>query len=37
MPLYASLGATRNCEMMQCGTRDYDMFGELLVFERRHG
>jgi RimJ/RimL family protein N-acetyltransferase len=31
----ASLGVIRNVGMQQCGTRDHDVFGELLVFERR--
>lgn len=34
---YASLGVIRKCGMVQCGTRDHDVFGELLVFERRRG
>jgi RimJ/RimL family protein N-acetyltransferase len=32
---HASLGVIRNVGMAQCGTRDHDVFGELLVFERR--
>jgi [ribosomal protein S5]-alanine N-acetyltransferase len=32
---YASLGVIRKLGMVQCGTRDHDIFGELLVFERR--
>jgi [ribosomal protein S5]-alanine N-acetyltransferase len=31
----ASLGVIRKVGMVQCGTRDHDIFGELLVFERR--
>jgi RimJ/RimL family protein N-acetyltransferase len=31
---HASLGVIRNVGMTQCGTRDHDVFGELLVFER---
>jgi [ribosomal protein S5]-alanine N-acetyltransferase len=34
---YASLGVIRKCGMVQCATRDHDVFGELLVFERRRG
>src|SRR4051812_43561506 len=32
---HASLGVIRKVGMVQCGTRDHDVFGELLVFERR--
>lgn len=32
---HASLGVIRNVGMAPCGTRDHDVFGELLVFERR--
>lgn len=32
---HASLGVIRKVGMEQCGTRDHDVFGELLVFERR--
>lgn len=32
---HASLGVIRKLGMTQCGTRDHDVFGELLVFERR--
>lgn len=32
---HASLGVIRKLGMVQCGTRDHDVFGELLVFERR--
>jgi RimJ/RimL family protein N-acetyltransferase len=32
---HASLGVIRNVGMVQCGTREHDMLGELLVFERR--
>jgi RimJ/RimL family protein N-acetyltransferase len=31
----ASLGVMKNCGMVPCGTRPHDLFGELLVFERR--
>lgn len=31
---HASLGVIRNVGMTQCATRDHDVFGELLVFER---
>jgi RimJ/RimL family protein N-acetyltransferase len=31
----ASLSVIRKCGMEPCGTRDHDVFGELLVFERR--
>lgn len=31
----ASLGVIRNLGMTPCGSRDHDIFGELLVFERR--
>lgn len=33
---HASLGVIRKCGMIQCGTREHSVFGELLVFERRH-
>jgi [ribosomal protein S5]-alanine N-acetyltransferase len=32
---HASLGVIRKLGMVQCGTREHDIFGELLVFERR--
>jgi RimJ/RimL family protein N-acetyltransferase len=32
---HASLGVIRNVGMVQCATREHDMLGELLVFERR--
>jgi len=32
---YASLGVIRNVGMSLCGTREHDLLGELLVFERR--
>lgn len=32
---HASLGVIRKLGMTQCGTRDHDVFGELLIFERR--
>jgi [ribosomal protein S5]-alanine N-acetyltransferase len=32
---FASLGVIRRLGMVQIGTRDHDMLGELLVFERR--
>jgi ribosomal-protein-alanine N-acetyltransferase len=31
----ASLGVIRKLGMQPCGTREHDVFGELLVFERR--
>jgi len=31
---HASLGVIRNCGMRQVSTRDHDVLGELLVFER---
>ncbi|HEY5922924.1 MAG TPA: GNAT family protein [Kofleriaceae bacterium] len=32
---HASLGVIRNVGMVQCATREHDMLGELLVFERK--
>ena len=32
---HASLGVIRNVGMVQCATREHEMLGELLVFERR--
>lgn len=32
---YASLGVIRKVGMQPCGTRDHDVFGELLIFEKR--
>jgi ribosomal-protein-alanine N-acetyltransferase len=32
---HASLGVIRKLGMIQCGTREHDVFGELLIFERR--
>ena len=32
---HASLGVIRKLGMIQCSTREHDIFGELLVFERR--
>jgi [ribosomal protein S5]-alanine N-acetyltransferase len=32
---HASLGVIRNVGMIQCATREHDMLGELLVFERK--
>lgn len=32
---HASLGVIRRLGMVQCATRDHDIFGELLVFERK--
>jgi ribosomal-protein-alanine N-acetyltransferase len=32
---HASLGVIRKCGMTQVGTRDHEMLGDLLVFERR--
>ena len=32
---YASLGVIRKVGMVPCGTREHDVFGELLIFERR--
>lgn len=32
---HASLGVIRKLGMIPCGTREHDMLGELLVFERR--
>ena len=34
---HASLGVIRNVGMCQVGAREHDVFGELLVFERRRG
>ena len=32
---HASLGVIRRCGMVACGTRSHELFGDLLVFERR--
>jgi RimJ/RimL family protein N-acetyltransferase len=32
---HASLGVMRRCGMVQIGTRPHELFGDLLVFERR--
>jgi ribosomal-protein-alanine N-acetyltransferase len=34
---HASLGVIRKVGMSPCGTREHDVFGELLIFERRAG